>query len=246
MEGGIWHPLRFSYAFPASRDDLAGTIAELATWYAAFGSDVAGWAGTVLRYAHDPAIERLLFGLAWDSPERWRVKLYLELSPGARALRHAARLVGNVQIPSRFEGRELPLVGLDLGPRGLVGAKLYFRLAELSLAAPPPFLTDVELLGELAPAIPVLRDVLLIHRFGGPNDEGGWRVSELDFALPENGLHWCRVGGLRSLRRLRSPGDLLERLERSFPLGFRRISVPVGRPEKLNAYYVLAQGSVGR
>jgi hypothetical protein len=243
---GRWQLLRFSYAYPAFREDPRAAIQNLLSICAPFGDELSGWVRALLSPADDPCVSKPLIGLAYDDADHWRIKLYLEFegNAGARALRLAGRLLGRNDLSAGFDAKELHLLGIDLGPRGIAGAKLYFQVPLAGIVALREEHGPIELLDHLATrGIEQIRNLLVIHRIAAPGDPGAFAPAEIDFALAENGLRWCDLKDAPTLVRARSAGDPLAELERAFCLGFRRVSVPVGRNDKLNAYYVLAESS---
>jgi hypothetical protein len=241
---GHWQLLRFSYAYPAFREDPIGTIERLLAICAPFGDETCGWVRALLGPAKDPCVTKPLIGLAYDDQEHWRIKLYVEFEAdaGARPLRLAGRLLGRNDLAVGFEGQELHLLGIDLGPRGIIGAKLYFRRRIASITSLRDTRGTIELVEHLASVgVEQLRNLLVIHRIAAPGDPDAFTPVEIDFALAENGLRWRDLQAAPTLVRARGQGDDLAALEQAFRLGFRRVSVPIGRTDKLNAYYVLAE-----
>jgi hypothetical protein len=241
---GHWQLVRFSYAYPAFRQDPRAAIESIRSICAPFGETLSGWVRDLLGLAGEPCVNKPLIGLAYDDEQKWRVKLYVEFerNAGARALRLAGRLLGRRDLPSAFEGKDLHLLGIDLGPRGIAGAKLYFHVPVAAVAALRDEHGSIELLDHLAArGIEQIRNLLVIHRIAAPGDPGAFTPTEVDFALAENGLRWRDLQDTPTLARARFEGDALAIVEREFCLGFRRVSVPIGRTDKLNAYYVLAE-----
>ncbi len=243
------HLHRFSYAFPGLRADPAGVAATLLAFSRPFGPHAEEAARTALRAARERAVEQLLFGFAHDGGGRSRVKLYLQLQAreAPAALDLASRMLG-MRLQDRVANSgPLHLLCLDLGPRGLAGAKLYFVLDRLRLdeghgaGGPRPAGGRAVELG-----ITELRDVLAIHRVAGPDDGGLDRPAEIDFSLPDNDLRWADVRALPPVEALLARSPAVAALESSFRLAVRRISGSVGSGDKLNAYYVLTETERGR
>lgn len=86
-----------------------------------------------------------------------------------------------------------------------------------------------------------LTNLLVIHRMRRQDDPDLEAPVEIDFALRDNDLCWEDLAGSPTLSRVRGPGNPIDALESAFALAVRRISVPVGRADKLNAYYVLTE-----
>ena len=227
-----WHFLRFSYAFPGLRgaeEDALATLKELA---AAFGGGVAAHFGQFARALDQACVEQVLFGLAYDGVDDWRVKLYLQFrsEAGADALRLARALLSARDLTALAGATPLHLCGLDLGAAGLVGAKLYFLHREVSSAR------TRELFGETLARLGERpwRNVLRIHRLRGAQGGGGARADEVDFHLAENDLLPRDVDAW-----LGGADSPYERLSHELPVALRRVSLTVGGG-KMNGYYVLA------
>jgi len=240
--GGAWHAMRFSYAFPAFREEPRGTVREILGLCEPFGAKLRSFVRALLGPIEDPCVNKPLFGIAYDGAERWRIKLYVEFTgdAGARAIGLAARMLSGAVLAARGD---LHLLGIDLGPKGITAAKLYFRRPEVRTASFHETVGPVDLVRDLARrGVDRLNNVLVIHRLARADDPGANIPAEVDFALAENGLRWQDVRDAPALgQALRAPGSPLEALQKAFRLGFRRISIPVGRADKLNAYYVLAE-----
>jgi radical SAM superfamily enzyme YgiQ (UPF0313 family) len=239
-----WHLYRYTYEFPGYAGDRAGVTRALLELCAPFGDRMVSFATRLLRLAAAPCVTQVLYGLAYDGPERFRVKLYLQFADGAdaAALELARRAVGRADVGAAAGGRELHLLGVDLGPRGLTGAKLYLRHPRVRLADAAQTLGPSPLLADLAAAgVTELRDVLAIHRLRRRADPAAGAPAEIDFGLRENDLDFGALRALPSLRPILSGADALAELERRFRIAVRRVSVPAGRLDKLNLYYVLAE-----
>jgi hypothetical protein len=239
-----WHFWRFSYAFPGHCSDPAADIGSLVELCRPFGEAVAQWVRSLSAHARDPAVFLPLVGLAYDTPASWRVKLYLQFrdDAGDASLRIAARLTGREDLHRMFRNRTLHMVGIDLGPHGISGAKLYFLepcipWRDVSRVAGPVDL--IEYLGNMG--VDPLHNLLVIHRMRRQDDPDLDIPTEIDFALRENELCWEDLAGFPIVSRLRRAGGPAAELESAFSLGVRRISVPVGRTDKLNVYYVLTE-----
>jgi hypothetical protein len=236
-----WHFWRFSYAFPGFRDDPAADTRDLLAMCRPFGEELSRQVRTLLSPMLEPAVFLPLVGLAYDAPAAWRIKLYLQFRDDAddEPLRIVSRLTGHQHLGRLFRGGGLHLVGIDLGTQGIVGAKLYFRhpcipLREVSRMAGP-----VELIDYLATVgHDQLRNLLVIHRMRRRDDPDLATAAEIDFALQDNDLCWEDLAVSPTLRRACAGENALAALESAFALGVRRISVPVGRTDKLNVYYV--------
>jgi DNA repair photolyase len=130
------------------------------------------------------------------------------------------------------------MVGVDVGPDGVSGAKLYFTAEPLSLDAAwragSPIVQDLRAAGLTA-----LRDALVIHRLGGGEDAGRGAPPEVDFGLARNEIPWRVLRALPAFAAARPRG--LDALEARFRLAVRRISFSPRRADTLTAYYVLAE-----
>jgi hypothetical protein len=240
------HVYRFSYAFPGFRDDEAGVSATLLAWCELFGPQAAEACRTVLRAARSRVVTQPLFGFAYDSGGP-RVKLYLQFDDsGPRAaLDLASRILSRPLRDLESAGR-LHLLCLDLGERGLAGAKLYFVRDHLPLAALEAEVGPVPLVSALADlGVTALRDLLLIHRTTGPEDDGLMRASEVDFSLPDNDVLWSDVRRLPHVNAHLARSPHLAELASAFRLAMRRVSGSVGDGRKLNVYYTLAEAPRG-
>jgi hypothetical protein len=230
---------RLSYAFPGFRGDPAGTADALRALCAPFGEGILAQVERPLRAARHPAVAQPIFGFAHDGrPAARRVKLYLQFEDGRdrAALELAERILG-AQLAGRLpSGGALHLLGVDLGERGVVGAKLYVLHRRLDVASVASRIGRAPLVEALAArGQRELRDVLAIHRLSAPGDPGLLRAAEIDFAPGDSGLAWA---DLRPL--LPAPAcAAFAAVEAAFPIRVRRVSVPVGRDDKLNVYYVL-------
>ncbi len=237
------HLYRFSYAFPGLRADPEGVAAALLDLCRPFGPHAEDAARTVLRATRLGAVAQLLFGFAHDGAAGSRVKLYLQFHARAQAaaIELAARILGR-RLDDLPAPRRLHLLCLDLGARGLAGAKLYLAHERIALADLPARVGPAPLaaaLGELG--VVELRDVLAIHRLAGPGDGGLARAAEIDFSLPDNALRWDDVRALPPVRSLLARSPEVAELWASFRLAARRVSGSVGAGDKLNVYYVLTE-----
>lgn len=177
-----------------------------------------------------------LFGVADDEPGARRIKLYLQFEDGhgPAPLAIAERLLG-ARLHGRLpDGPPLHLLGIDLGDRGVTGAKLYFLNARLDLAEAPARIGPAPLLAALFENHRrELRDVLTIHRLEAPDDPAVSRPVEIDFALADSGLAWTdvrprlfalrrhQVGAARA-HQVRRPGGGCVRRARQHGLARRR------------------------
>ena len=216
---------RFSYAFPGfvhARDDV--TRAVLA-WANGLGDGASRAAKSVLRAARSPAVEQILVGYARGTgggPSR--AKFYLQFRDGAGpAALDLARVMLGTRRATQSDGLPLHLLGLDIGPEGLAGAKLYF--AHVGDAAP------VE--GFSGP----VRNALWIHRLRFPDDPAFEAPSEVDFALV--GSTWDDLARSPALGPHAAARVAFEELGASFRLRARRASLGLHGAHKLNLYYVL-------
>jgi hypothetical protein len=230
------HLYRFSYAFPGFRDNPQGVAATIIALCSPFGEDVTGYARRLLTPAEDACVEQLLFGLAYDDSESWRVKLYFQFADqsGDRPLKLAGRLAGT-DIGDRVGSKSLHLLGIDLGRGGIRQIKFYFVHADVPAEA-----REVELVKYLGSiGRDRLGDFLTIHRMRGQDDPGLDSAAEVDFPLIGNELHFEDVARCPGVARVIPAGGPLEALRTGFQPAFRRISVPIGAMDKVNLYYVL-------
>ena len=235
------HLYRFSYAFPGFHADPEGVAATLLDFCRPFGAGAEGACRTVLRAARSRAVAQILFGFADDGGGRSRVKLYLQFHAhqAAAALDLAGGMLGMRLRPQ--PGAPLHLLCLDLGARGLAGAKLYFAMDRLrvdDVASPVGAVPLAAALAELG--VSELRGVLAIHRVAGPGDGGLARPVEIDFSLRDNDLLWDDVRALPSIAALLDRSPEISALAASFRLAVRRLSLSV-QGDKLNGYYVLTE-----
>ncbi len=247
VDGEGVHLARFSYGLPGFRADPAGVGRTIEALCAPFGDAAIAAGGAFVRAAERPAVEQPLFGVAHDGARGVRVKLYLQFDAGApaAATATAAAVLGARRLAT--SSAPLHLLGLDVGPRGLAGAKLYHLHPRVSLSSPPAWLGRTELVDALAArGVAELRDVLAIHRLDGPDDAGAGVARELDFSLPDNDLGWPALRALAPVARLLPAGGPVDELFAAFRLGVRRVSASVGPLAKLNAYYVLGETEAAR
>lgn len=236
QEGDAVDRRRFSYAFPGFRrapERVAQTVLE---WGALLGPAEAAAAQTVLRAARHRAVEQVLFGYARGVGGQVRAKYYLQFSDaaGGAALELARAMIGTRQ-PTASDALRLHLLGLDVGPGGLVGAKLYFERAEL------PAEETAQRLGWPR----TLRRVLLIHRLSGADGADFETPSELDFAPGDSGLGWDELATTPVLQPFAAARAAYAALAADFRLRARRVSVSLRGPAKTNVYYVLDEPDAG-
>ena len=230
-DGAGWHLRRYSYAFPGYRDDPAGVRDALASLASPFGEPFERWFAATLARATDRSVEQVLFGVAWESPSEWRLKLYLQFADGGQdaALAAAARILSLPVLKERFAGERLHLLGIDVGPEGLGAVKLY---VEGEVFAVP----GLEGLG-------ALRKALRIFRLA-PGRRLPDHPAEIDFPLAQNGLLFEDVARLSPVRAVVDGADPLSVLGREFRIAVRRVSVSVPSPGKFTAYFVLTETDV--
>jgi hypothetical protein len=232
------HLYRFSYAFPGFRADPGGVVDSIAALCAPFGEEVTGHARQLLAPAEDPCVEQLLFGLAYDDSENWRIKLYYQFKDhaGDQPLVLAGRLAG-ATIGDRVGSKSLHLLGIDLGRGGIRQVKFYFLHEDV-----PPEVREAGLIRHLASiGRGRLGDFLTIHRMRQKDDPGLESVAEVDFPLIGNELRIEDLLGYAELARLIPAEGPFGQLKSGFRPAFRRISVPVGILDKVNLYYVLTE-----
>lgn len=235
-----WHFWRFSYAFPGFRCDPAAAIHDALEMCRPFGDELRSQTRTLLSPALEAAVCAPLVGLAYDTPTSWRVKLYLQFydDAGSEALRIASRLTGRTDLHRVFGNRHLHLIGIDLGPRGIMAAKLYFMYAQIPSRQVSRVAGPVELIDYLAGAgLEHVNNLLVTHRMHRFDDPDLEHPTEVDFALQDNDLCWEDLAGSQTLRTAFGSETPLAMLESSFPVAVRRVSVSVGRPDKLTLYY---------
>lgn len=221
---------RYSYAFPRWRERPVEITAAIEAWAAPGGDALVAAARMVLRAARHRAVEQLLVGWARDLGDVPRAKLYLQLSDdaGPDGLALARNLVGH---RGRLSSEALPLhlIGLDVGPSGLSGAKLYFLRSEQDRA------TSERLVGIARP----LRDVLVIHRLRGPDDAGAEEPCEIDFAPSASELAWTDVWPSPGLAPYATLAARFADLSSRFVLQPRRLSLAIDGRRRATVYYVL-------
>jgi len=234
--GDAVHRYRFSYGFPRFRDDEAAVADVVVRAAEALGgrfrrSAVEAARKAMLASAHE-CVRMPIVGVAFDGAQP-RFKVYLLFHAGSDA---AARALAREVLGAHDEPRqpgEIHMVGLDVGERGVIGAKLYFEHRGYALPAGYA----------LRPR--VLSRVLAIHALSSPDEESD-RPSAIDFAVGDQ-VDALDAGGAGA-----SWPELEAELEPAFPAGIRafndiasrfrlrvrRVSV-FGEPRKLNVYYVL-------
>ena len=174
-----------------------------------------------------------LVGIAYDGADAWRLKIYLQFhdDAGDAAWRIARRLVGRADLHRLFAGQRLHLLGIDLGPHGIAGAKLYVRHPEVAIRDVSHLAGPVTLLDDLAAAGRThLRNLLVIHRLRRPDDPALATPAEVDFALGENELLWDDLETTAALRALRGPSAPVTELAAEFGIAVRRVGA--GRPRR--------------
>lgn len=211
---------RFSYAFPGLRSARSSVERSILAWTDALGPAPAAAARRVLRAARGSIVAQLLIGHAHAPTPRAKLYLQFDDHAGTAALALARALIGSDR-PTESDAHPLHLLGLDIGPQGLVGAKLYFVA---------PIRTY--------PGLPVpLHQPLWIHRLRHPDDPGFTRASELDFACPP--ATWEALAAAPALAPHHAARDAFTALSAAFRLRPRRLSLGLGDARKLNLYYVL-------
>jgi hypothetical protein len=234
---------RFSYAFPGYSRDPGGCCEALRALAAPLPATTRAQLARLTAALGELPLQQALFGLAAADRDRLRTKLYLQFDPaaGAEALAAAARLTAIGDLSRRFAGRELHLLGIDLGARGIVGIKLYFQYAEASHQQLEAMLGPQAILDELAELRPAgLRRPLLIHRAEAAADPGLDRPAALDFGLLDNDLRWPQLAACPTLAAVGDDPAVAELLQR-FRLAVRRVSLGLGRRPGIKVYYVLTE-----
>ena len=237
---GQEHLFRFSYALPDFREAPGRALALARGIGGLYGEAALRLFEHGLALAEDPAVMLPLLGLEDDGAGRFRAKISLQFADGAgaAALSIAERLFGATGWEERFAGRRLHMIGVDAGPHGLVGAKLYFDASPLRLDA--SWLASSGLVADLrAAGVEALTDALAIHRFASADDPRGEIATEVDFGLASNELPWSVI---RALPRFASAAPAtLAALESAYHLGVRRLSIEAASDDKLTSYYILAE-----
>jgi hypothetical protein len=216
---------RFSYAFPAFRRDRRSLGADVIRIAATCGEAAAAAARLVVRAAEQECVEQPLVGYSDDGAGARRFKLYLMFrSSHDVAARALAREVVGAPHDLRQDG-SLHMLGLDVGGRGVSGAKLYFEHESLALTADYGFRPMA------------LGRALAIHALRAPDDAAMAPVA-LDFSLREPGLTWATLQPEVASRQP-ALARLFKELDARFHLEVRRLSLFRGEPGKVNLYYVL-------
>ena len=236
-----WHLYRFSYAFPGHHDDSEAMEEAMLSFAAPFGARQVEWTRRLLNFTPDRCVEQPMFGIAWDTPEHWRMKLYLQFYDGVgdRPLHLVEKMLRAPGLAERFSGQSMHLVGMDLTASGLAAVKLYFTHPHVELDEAEELVGRVDLLEQLrAAGHESIEDLLTIHRLTALEDPTIEKIREVDFSLVDNNISWEEVSALPALSSAREGSSPLGEMLRSFPLAIVRLSVTVGRTDKLNAYYV--------
>ena len=231
-EGADRH--RFSYGFPTYRSERSLVEDTVLRFVEPFGRAVEEACRPFLRAALSPCVQIPIFGFTGGRSGAPRVKLYLLFQPGrdaeARALARALLRAGH---PFDGVAGALHMVGVDLGPQGIVRAKLYFEHASLTFTEAARALR----LPQLLPEGTILRRALYVHEVKGPDDDG-WRApAGVDFSLGAAGaVEWEALSPALEASWPGLAGAVTEIDER---FGVRVTRVSLFR-ERANAYYVLA------
>ena len=222
---------RFSYGFPAFRRDRSAVTAVVLAIARTCGDAAIIAARRALLASERDCVEQPIVGYSHDGPGQRRFKLYLMFrsghDPAARAL--TREVVGGSHEPR--QSGELHMLGLDVGDRGVTGAKLYFEHPTLELSA------------DYTSRPLVLKRSLAIHALRAPDDAARDPVA-MDFSLRDSGHSWADLeAGLAGEQpeTIRTFRDLRAR----FGLQARRLSFFRGEPRKLNLYYVLDPPGLG-
>lgn len=243
---------RFSYAFPGFRGAPSSSSAAVASALACaapFGPAIVAATRRLLRAATDPAVEQPLVGLAWDRAGAPRHKVYLQFrdaaGPAAAAL--SERVLGIPGLAARIGDARLHMLGVDFGPAGLSGAKLYIAHAsviasEPAAAAPAP----LDIASALARALPAghrVRNVLAVHRLGSSDCAVGGLppASDVDFGLADNDLTWDALARAPTLASILARSRLPSTLFSAFRIGVRRLSIGTGVAPGATVYYALRE-----
>jgi radical SAM superfamily enzyme YgiQ (UPF0313 family) len=206
---------RFSYAGGAG----------LRSFCEPLGEAIVQAAARVARAARNPCVAQPLFGYANDIQAR-RAKLYLQFRDGsdgeARAL--ACSVTGaSPSAVGAIEGA-LHLLGLDLGERGVVAAKLYFARRDVA----PRDLGCADL--------GVLPEALVVHSLRAPSDP--LVPVAVDFALADAATSWPALAETLAADHPAAVATV-ESIADRFRIAVRRVSLFPRSAGRLNVYYVL-------
>ncbi len=244
MDSHGLHLSRFSYAFPGFRDEAEMVLRELKSLAHELGKGPEDAVHRLEKALCDPVVTQPIIGLAWDSVRSWRFKLYLQFAPkqSANPLKMAQAILGDTRLMNIFQGKSLRLLGMDLGPDGMIGAKLYFHYPYGELIEPGRWSVNKDhLLSWMAgKGLGPPKDALIIHRLTEPGDTTLQAPAELDFSLPETGVLLDVLQGQADVKDLFAFPEV-RRIWRDFSLAARRISVSLKGRHKLNLYYVLTE-----
>jgi hypothetical protein len=216
---------RFSYGFPTFRAEPEAAYRTILAMAEACGPAPAEATRRLRKALSRDCIEQPIVGFASDPGGKRRFKLYLMFRPGKEA--EARALAGEVLgagRPLRQPGT-LHMVGLDLGPSGVSGAKLYLehpaweRTSEYGLTLDAPL------------------SCLAIHAMAAP-DDAALEPGAIDFALDDAGTTWPRLEQQLTADHPAAVEAMTD-LGSRFRLRIRRVSLFRGTPRKLNVYYVL-------
>ena len=266
------HAYRFSYAYPGFRGVpvtsgpsppaipssspaappsplSAAAVASALACAAPFGPAVVAATRRLLRAALDPAVEQPLIGLAWDRAGAPRHKVYLQLrdaaGPAAAAL--AERVLAMPGLAARIGDARLHMLGVDFGPAGVTGAKLYIAHESVTAAeAPPSPDRALDIASALARALPAGRrvhNVLAVHRLTAADLSAPALppASDVDFGFADNALAWTEVAAAPQLAPILARSRVASRLLSDFRIGVRRLSVATTFAPAFTVYYALRE-----
>jgi hypothetical protein len=187
-------------------------------------------ASRIARAARAPCVAQPLFGYANDVGRR-RAKLYLQFRDGAdgdaRAL--ACSVTGaSASSVGAAEGT-LHMLGLDLGERGLVAAKLYFARHDYA----PRDLGCAD--------VGVLPEALVVHAMQAPSEP--LVPVAVDFALADAATSWPALAEALAADHAAAV-SAVESIAARFRIAVRRVSLFPAAARKLNVYYVLDERQV--
>lgn len=276
------HAYRFSYAFPGFRGApvLAGSppstsappppasastpasplssaaVASALACAAPFGSSIVASTRRLLRAAIEPAVEQPLIGLAWDRAGAPRHKVYLQFrdTAGSAAAALAERVLAMPGLAARIGDAHLHMLGVDFGPAGITGAKLYIaheHVTASTSSATPTFAPSsstpaLDIPSALARALPpgrIARNVLAVHRLTGADRAARALppASDIDFGFADNALAWSDVASAPLLATVLDSSRVASRLFADFRIGVRRLSVATTSAPAFTVYYSLRE-----
>jgi hypothetical protein len=186
-----------------------------------------------------------LIGVAWDGPGGVpRHKVYLQFrgdaGPAAGAL--AERVLARPGLARSLGDASLHMLGVDFGPAGLLGAKLYVLHAHVASSEDPGATPLARALASLVRAPRMFSNALSIHRLTSASPAGALpAASDVDIGLAENELAWEDVARAPGLADLVARSRVAVELFSSFRLEVRRVSMALGAAPRGSVYYGLRE-----